>query len=132
MLNTVSIMGRLVKDPELKTTKSGVSTASFTIAVERDYKGKDDAERQSDFFDCIAWRQTAEFVNKYFSKGNLIVINGKLQTETWEAQDGTKRKKTSIVADNVYFGGGKPSGDGGQSNSRAHQISAADDSDFPF
>lgn len=132
MLNNVSIMGRLVKDPELKVVGNGVSMINFTIAADRDYKGKNETERQSDFFDCTAWRQTAEFINKYFAKGSMIIVNGKLQTESWDTSDGTKRKKTSIVAENVYFGGNKAGGEGGQAGSKVRQMNVADDSDFPF
>lgn len=130
MLNNVSIMGRLVRDPELKTAgQNGASVVRFTIAVDRNFKGKNEADKQADFFDCVAWRQTAEFVDKYFSKGNLIIVNGELQTRTWDSDDGVKRKATEILARNVYFGGGKS---GNEGKSTARQSDVTDDSDFPF
>lgn len=104
MLNHITIMGRLTRDPELRTTQSGVSVASFTAAVDRDFGGRDGGERQTDFVDCVAWRQTGEFVSKYFHKGSMIVVSGRLQSRKWQDRDGNNRTSWEIVADNVYFG----------------------------
>lgn len=106
MLNNAVIMGRLVAQPELRTTGSGISVTSFTVAVDRRYN-KQGEEKQADFIDVIAWRQTAEFVCKYFSKGSMIAIQGYIQTRTYEDKDGNKRKAVEIVADNVSFCGDK-------------------------
>ena len=104
MFNHITIMGRLTRDPELRTTQSGVSVASFTAAVDRDFGGRDGSERQTDFIDCVAWRQTGEFVSKYFRKGSMIVVSGRLQSRKWQDRDGNNRTNWEIVADNVYFG----------------------------
>jgi single-strand DNA-binding protein len=99
-------MGRLVKDPELRRTQSGTSVTSFRIAVDRDFKSQN-GEKKADFFDIVAWRQTAEFVSKYFTKGRMAIIEGRLQTRDWTDRDGNKRVATEIIADNVYFGDSK-------------------------
>ena len=104
MLNHIIIMGRLTRDPELRTTQSGVSVTSFTVAVDRDFGGRDGGERQTDFIDCVAWRQTGEFVSKYFHKGSMIVVSGRLQSRKWQDRDGNNRTNWEINADNVYFG----------------------------
>ena len=104
MLNHITIMGRLTRDPELRSTQSGVSVTSFTVAVDRDYSGRDGGERQTDFIDCVAWRQTGEFVSKYFHKGSMIVVSGRLQSRKWQDRDGNNRTSWEVVADNVYFG----------------------------
>lgn len=109
MLNKVIIMGRLVRDPELRRTQSGVAVTSVRIAVDRDFKGQD-GTKQADFFDVVAWRSTAEFVSKYFTKGRMAVVEGRLQTRDWTDRDGGKRVATEIVADNVYFGDSKRDG----------------------
>jgi single-strand DNA-binding protein len=106
MLNHITIMGRLTKDPELRRTGSGVAVASFTVAVDRDF-AKDGAEKETDFIDCVAWKNTAEFVSKYFSKGRMAVVSGRLQIRSWTDKDGGKRRTAEIVADNVYFGDSK-------------------------
>jgi len=106
MLNQVVEMGRLTKDPELRHTSSGTPVASFSIAVDRDYKNQN-GEKETDFFDVVAWRNTAEFVSKYFSKGRMAVVHGRLQQRSWTAQDGGKRYTVEIVAENVYFGDSK-------------------------
>lgn len=106
MLNNAVIMGRLVADPELRTTGSGVSVTSFTVAVDRRFANKDE-EKQADFIDIVAWRQTADFVCKYFRKGSMIAVQGSIQTRTYEDKDGNKRKAVEIVADNVSFCGSK-------------------------
>ena len=109
MLNHIVIMGRLTRDPELRRTGSGVAVAGFTVAVDRDF-GKE--EKETDFIDCVAWRGTGEFVSKYFTKGSMIVVSGRLQIRSWTDKDGYKRRTAEVVADNVYFGGSKRSSDG--------------------
>ena len=104
MLNRVILMGRLVSDPELKTTPSGVSVTTFRIAVDRNYV-KSGEERKADFFDIVCWRQTAEFVCRYFGKGSLIAVEGQLQSRTYQAKDGSNRYVVEVVADNVSFTG---------------------------
>lgn len=106
MMNQIFVMGRLTHDPELRRTGSGVAVASFRVAVDRDYveQGK---ERETDFFDCVAWRGTGEFVSKYFTKGSMIIVTGRLQNRNWTDKDGNKRYSNEIIADNVYFGEGK-------------------------
>ena len=111
MLNKVIIMGRLVKDPELRRTQSGIAVTSFRIAVDRDFKSQD-GSKQADFFDVVAWRGTAEFVSKYFAKGRMAVVEGRLQTRDWTDREGGKRVATEIVADNIYFGDSKRDGTG--------------------
>ena len=106
MLNKVIIMGRLVKDPELRRTQSGTAVTSFRIAVDRDFKSQD-GSKQADFFDVVAWRNTAEFVSKYFTKGRMAVVEGRLQIRDWTDRDGGKRRSAEVVADNVYFGDSK-------------------------
>ena len=107
MLNHIIVMGRLTRDPELRRTGSGVAVASFTIAVDRDFSPKDGGERETDFIDCVAWRQTGEFVSKYFTKGSMAVVSGRLQIRSWTDKDGNKRRTAEVVADNVYFGDSK-------------------------
>ena len=104
MLNHITIMGRLTRDPELRSTQSGVSVASFTVAVDRDFGGRDGGERQTDFIDVSAWRQTGEFVSRYFHKGSMIVVAGRLQSRKWQDREGNNRTNWEIVAENVYFG----------------------------
>ena len=111
MLNHITIMGRLTRDPELRRTGSGVAVASFTVAVDRDFGGRDGGERETDFIDCVAWRQTGEFVSKYFTKGRMIVVSGRLQIRSWTDKDGNKRRTAEVVADNCYFGDSKRDGD---------------------
>ena len=113
MLNHITIMGRLVRDPELRRTGSGIAVASFTVAVDRDFGGRDGGEKETDFIDCVAWRQTGEFVSKYFAKGRMIVVSGRLQIRSWTDKDGNKRRTAEVVADNVYFGDSKRDNDGG-------------------
>ena len=113
MLNHITIMGRLTRDPELRRTGSGIAVASFTVAVDRDFGGRDGGERETDFIDCVAWRQTGEFVSKYFTKGRMIVVSGRLQIRSWTDKDGNKRRTAEVVADNCYFGDSKRDNDGG-------------------
>ena len=112
MLNHITIMGRLTRDPELRRTGSGVAVASFTVAVDRDFGKNENGEKETDFIDCVAWRQTGEFVSKYFTKGSMAVVSGRLQIRGWTDKDGNKRRTAEVVADNVYFGDSKRS-DGG-------------------
>ncbi len=120
MLNHITIMGRLTRDPELRRTGSGIAVASFTVAVDRDYSGKDGGEKETDFIDCVAWRQTGEFVSKYFTKGRMIIVSGRLQIRPWTDKDGNKRRSAEVVADNCYFGDSKKEG-GDTSNSAPAQ-----------
>ena len=115
MLNHITIMGRLTRDPELRRTGSGIAVASFTVAVDRDFGGRDGGEKETDFIDCVAWRQTGEFVSKYFTKGSMIVVSGRLQIRSWTDKEGNKRRTAEVVADNVYFGESKRSSEGGSS-----------------
>ena len=111
MLNHITIMGRLTRDPELRRTGSGIAVASFSLAVDRDFSPRDGGERETDFIDCVAWRQTGEFVSKYFTKGRMAVVSGRLQIRSWTDKDGNKRRTAEVVADNVYFGDSKRDGD---------------------
>ena len=111
MLNHIVIMGRLVRDPELRRTGSGVAVASFTLAVDRDFGKNENGEKETDFIDCVAWRQTGEFVSKYFTKGRMAVVSGRLQIRSWTDKDGNKRRTAEVVADNVYFGDSKRDGE---------------------
>lgn len=119
MLNHITIMGRLVKDPELRRTQSGVAVASFTLAVERDYTGKDQGEKETDFIDCVAWRQAGEFAAKYFTRGRMACVAGRLQIRLWTDKDGNKRRSAEVVADNIYFADSKNAADGGSSSPTA-------------
>ncbi len=110
MLNSVTLMGRLTRDPELRYTQKETPVASFTLAVDRDFSGKED--RQTDFIDIVAWSKTAEFVSKYFSKGSMAVVQGRLQIRDWTDRDGGKRRSAEIIADRVYFGEPKSSNNG--------------------
>ena len=113
MINHITIMGRLTRDPELRRTGSGIAVASFRVAVDRDFAPKDGGERKADFIDCVAWRQTGEFISKYFSKGRMIVVDGRLEMRDWTDKDGNKRTSAEIVVANAYFGDSKRDGDGG-------------------
>lgn len=106
MLNHITIMGRLTRDPEMRRTGSGVPVTSFTIACDRDFSGKG-SEKETDFIDVTAWRNTAEFVNSYFTKGRMAVVSGRLQIRKWTDKNGTERRSAEVVADNVYFGDSK-------------------------
>ena len=109
MLNHITIMGRMTRDPELRRTGSGIAVTSFTLAVDRDFSGKDGGEKETDFIDCVAWRSTGEFVDKYFTKGRAACVSGRLQIRLWTDKDGNKRRSAEVVADNVYFGDSKKS-----------------------
>lgn len=112
MLNRIILMGRLTRDPELRHTQTGTPVASFSLAVDRDFKDKTNGEKSTDFIDIVAWRQTAEFVSRFFTKGRMAVVEGRLQIRDWTDKDGGKRRSAEIVADNVYFGDSKRDGAG--------------------
>lgn len=114
MLNKIVIMGRICRDIELRRTGSGAAVTNFTVAVDRDFGGNDGGEKQTDFIDCVAWRNTAEFISKYFQKGRMIVVSGRLQIEKWE-KDGKSGRKAEVVVDNAYFADSKRDGEGGGS-----------------
>ena len=125
MLNQIVLMGRLTRDPELRYTQSQTPVASFRIAVDRDYSSRDGGEKQTDFIDIVAWRQQAEFVTKYFTKGSMVIVTGRLQMRDWTDRDGNKRTSAEVVADRVMFGESKrsrddnappPRGESGNSN----------------
>ena len=121
MLNHITIMGRLTRDPELRYTQSQTPVASFSLAVDRDFGGRDGGEKQTDFIDCVAWRQTAEFVSKYFTKGSMAVVSGRLQIRDWTDRDGGKRRSAEVVVDNMYFGESRRrDGDSGDSRSSSY------------
>ena len=120
MLNKIILMGRLTRDPELRRTGSGTAVTSFSLAVDRDFKSQS-GEKETDFIDIVAWRSTAEFVSRYFTKGQLVAVEGQIQTRTWEDKAGQKRKSVEIVASDVYFA--EPKRDG-QSAPRQQQAPA--------
>ena len=111
MLNKIFIMGRLTRDPELRRTQSGTAVTSFSLAVDRDFKSQS-GEKETDFIDVVAWRSTAEFVAKYFTKGRMAVVEGRLQIREWKDKDGNNRRSAEVVADNIYFGDSKRDGAG--------------------
>ena len=115
MLNHIIIMGRLTRDPELRRTGSGVAVASFSIAVDRDFGGRDGGEKKTDFIDCVAWRQTGEFISKYFTKGRMIVVDGRLEMRDWTDKEGNKRRTAEVIVANAYFGDSKRDGDSSSS-----------------
>ena len=125
MLNHITIMGRLTRDPELRRTGSGVAVASFTVAVDRDFGNRENGERETDFIDCVAWRQTGEFVSKYFTKGRMAVVSGRLQIRNWTDKEGNKRRSAEVVADNVYFGDSRRDGESGGASMGANAYGAA-------
>lgn len=111
MLNKIFLMGRLTRDPELRHTQSGTAVASFSLAVERDFKDKQTGEKATDFIDVVAWRGTAEFVSRFFSKGRMAVVVGSLQIRAWEDKEGNKRRTAEVIAESVYFGDSKRDAD---------------------
>ena len=132
MLNRIIVMGRMTRDPELRRTNSGTAVASFTVAVDRDFKSQS-GEKETDFIDIVAWRNTAEFVSKYFSKGRMAVVEGRLQLRDWTDKNGNKRRSAEIVADSVYFGDSKrDGGDTAQSEPQSGFSEVEDDGDLPF
>lgn len=124
MLNKIFIMGRLTRDPELRHTQSGTPVASFTLAVDRDYKGQD-GERETDFIDVVAWRSSAEFVAKYFTKGRMAVVEGRLRIRNWEDNDGNKRRSAEVVSDSIYFGDSRKDSSDSSSTGAAPSYSGA-------
>lgn len=133
MLNSAIIMGRLTRDPDVRQTQSGISVCSFSVAVDRDVVDKSTGERGTDFINVTAWRSTADFVGKYFSKGSLIVVDGRLQVSGYTDKDGNKRTSTEIVANNVYFGGSKKKEDSNNASSShvSNDVPPAQSSDTP-
>ena len=132
MLNRIIVMGRMTRDPELRRTNSGTAVASFSLAVDRDSKSQS-GEKKTDFIDIVAWRNTAEFVSKYFSKGRMAVVEGRLQLRDWTDKEGNKRRTAEIVADSVYFGDSKrDGGDTVQSEPQGDFSEIEDDGDLPF
>lgn len=136
MLNNVIIMGRLTRDPELRRTQSGTAVTSFTMAVVRDFKSQS-GEKETDFIDVVAWRSTAEFVAKYFTKGRMAVVEGRLQIRDWTDKDGNKRRNAEVLADNIYFGDAKKDVDSGANRYAGGQFVEVDedfdaDGDMPF
>ena len=121
MLNKIILMGRLTRDPELRRTQSGTAVTSFSLAVDRDFKSQS-GEKETDFIDIVAWRSTAEFVSKYFTKGRMAVVEGRLQIRDWTDRDGGKRRSAEVIAENVYFGDSKR--EGGSDYSAAPAYSA--------
>lgn len=140
MLNKIFIMGRLTRDPELRTTNSGTSVASFSLAVDRNYKGAD-GEKETDFIDCVAWRQTGEFSAKYFTKGRMAVVEGRLQIRPWTDKEGNNRRSAEVIVDNMYFGDSKRDGDTGGARPASGPVNVSandwqevdeDEGDLPF
>ncbi len=143
MLNHIVLMGRLTADPELRRTGSGIAVASFTLAVDRDFTNRESGTKETDFIDIVAWRSTAEFVSKYFSKGRMAVVSGRLQIRRWQDKEGNNRRSAEVVADNIYFGDSRRDNDasgsynqsfggqsyGGQSGNH-YQPAAPQTSDF--
>lgn len=144
MLNHITIMGRLTRDPELRRTGSNIAVARFTLAVDRDFTSKGN-EKETDFIDCVAWRQTGEFVSKYFTKGRMACVSGSLQIRKWTDKDGNERRSAEVIADNVYFADSKNAAENGGSRPTAAAQPAAtaapadnfamlddDDAELPF
>lgn len=138
MLNTITIMGRLTRDPEVKQTQSGATVANFTLAVDRDFSSEESGEKETDFIDCVAWRSTADFVSKYFSKGRMAVVSGRLQIRKWQDKNGNNRYTTEIVANSVYFGDSKRDNASRSPAGKPVSVNASDfadvddDGDLPF
>ena len=131
-MNKAILMGRLTKEPELKSTQNGISRCSFTLAVDRRFKNAD-GERETDFINCTAWRSTAEFISKYFRKGQRIAVVGSIQVRSYETDAGERRYITEVIAEEAYFADGYQSGSQGQNNaSGSDYFNADDDEDLPF
>ena len=139
MLNKIFIMGRLTRDPELRTTNSGTPVASFALAVDRNYKGAD-GEKETDFIDCVAWRHAGEFAAKYFTKGRMAVVEGRLQIRPWTDKEGNNRRSAEVIVDNMYFGDSKRDGDTGGARPASGPVNVSanewgeveDEEDMPF
>lgn len=121
MLNKIIVMGRLTRDPETRRTQGGTAVAGFDLAVERDFKDKQTGERTTDFIDCVAWGHTGEFVSRFFTKGRMAIVEGRLQIRDWTDKEGNKRRSAEVVADQVYFGDSKRDGEGGGYHPPAYQ-----------
>lgn len=139
MLNHITIMGRLTRDPELRHTQAGTAVASFTLAVDRDFKDKQTGEKAVDFIDVVAWKGTGEFVSRYFAKGRMAVVSGRLQMRDWTDKDGNKRRSAEVVAESVYFGDSKRDGDTANTSEAYQQREAPagveygeEDGELPF
>lgn len=132
MLNRIVLMGRLTHDPELRRTASGIACANFSVAVDRDFGRNDAGEKETDFFDCVAWRTSAEFVSKYVSKGRMVVVSGRLQVRPWTDKDGNRRRAYEIVADNVYFADSRNAVADKPVSDPADYAMLDDDSQLPF
>jgi len=130
MLNHITVMGRLTRDPELRHTDAGVAVASFSIACDRDFKDKATGERATDFLDIVAWRSTGEFASKYLTKGRMAVVSGRLQIRNWADKEGNKRRSAEIVAENIYFGDSKSKDSQEPPVSAAGPVETAGGSDF--
>ena len=139
MLNKIFVMGRLTRDPELRRTNSGTAVTSFTLAVDRDFKNAD-GTKETDFIDVVAWRGTAEFTAKYFNKGRMAVVEGRLQMRDWTDKDGNKRRNAEVIADNVYFGNSRSDNASGDHQAAKAPVNVdaedfdevEDDDDLPF
>lgn len=131
MLNHIVLMGRLTKDPELRRTGTGVAVAYLTLAVDRDFKSES-GERETDFIDIVAWRNTAEFASKYFKKGSMAVVSGRLQIRGWTDKEGNKRRNAEVVADNIYFGEAKKSDTKVSQPAQPMSMLDDDDEDLPW
>lgn len=133
MLNHIVIMGRLAKDPELRRTQSGTAVTSFRMAVDRDFKDKQTGQRATDWIDCVAWRGTAEFVEKYFSKGSLAVVSGRLQMREWTDKDGNRRISAEVLVDSIYFGGANKRDENAAGEPKEPELEELDeDGELPF
>ena len=142
MLNHIVLMGRLTRDPELRHTQQGTSVASFSLAVERDFSSRDGGQKATDYIDIVAWRSTADFVSKYFTKGQLVAVSGRLQIRDWTDRDGGKRRSAEVVADNVYFAESKRNRDSAPDSDYSNSYSVPpieqgftqleDDGELPF
>lgn len=131
MLNNVVIMGRLTRDPELRRTQGGTAVTSFTMAVDRDFKSQS-GEKETDFIDVVAWRNTGEFAAKYLSKGRMAAVEGRIQVRDWQDKDGNRRKSVEVVADNVYFADSKRDSKPQESRDDQESDEIEDDGDLPF
>lgn len=131
MLNNVVIMGRLTRDPELRRTQGGTAVTSFTMAVDRDFKSQS-GEKETDFIDVVAWRNTGEFAAKYLAKGRMAAVEGRIQVRDWQDKDGNRRKSVEVVADNVYFADFKRDSKPQESRDKQEFDEIEDDGDLPF